>query len=290
MADQREQEIAELKARLAALEQPGGGGPPPNPYNHLASYHDPRSAEPRARRGHPVLITVAVIFGLLVLVAIMRTGAPDSGGSTAAASDDSAAAVAASTPSAESAAPVARVGLDRPWNGGPIEPQFSLSFTPSETPTISGTTNLPDGTEVYVAILRSYLLDADQRLANGLAACDVNCYPWSEKYTTINDGKFSTGPLATDAVRPDGAHGLPDGEYAVLVRAVCGPSKNFANPPPNGNYCDHLDGPLITGPGRDGLVTSITIYQTLQIGPPDPTGIDDQRVAFTIARMKQQSS
>jgi hypothetical protein len=68
-------------------------------------------------------------------------------------------------------------------------------------PIVTGTTNLPDGTHLWMRILKPYLPNAKERLAVGLAACEDNCLPFTTTNDVLQDevvvknGKFSDGPF-----------------------------------------------------------------------------------------------
>jgi len=82
--------------------------------------------------------------------------------------------------------------------------RFTISTTGGVRPTIRGTANLPDGTELRIDIKKPWLPDAQRRLAAGLAACEDNCVPArSEReaagdpsYTVVKNGRFTEGPFS----------------------------------------------------------------------------------------------
>jgi hypothetical protein len=74
MAEEADREIADLKARLAALEQKAAPAAPASPFSHLPSYYDASRAKvPDWRLFGLGAIAVLVVAGLLALVGVNPT-------------------------------------------------------------------------------------------------------------------------------------------------------------------------------------------------------------------------
>ena len=57
------------------------------------------------------------------------------------------------------------------------EYHFKLSANEDPFPTISGTTDLPEGTKLFIDLLKPHLPNGQQRMAQGLPACEDDCFP-----------------------------------------------------------------------------------------------------------------
>ncbi len=79
---------------------------------------------------------------------------------------------------------------------------FSISVAGDAFPIISGTTDLPDGTQVLVMIKKPWMPDGQQRIARGIPACDGDCFPADGpghlmgQIVTVRQGRFSAGPFS----------------------------------------------------------------------------------------------
>ena len=56
-------------------------------------------------------------------------------------------------------------------------PHFDVSVRGGLFPIISGTTDLPDGTVLFVNVRKPWLPDGAQRVARGIPACGDDCIP-----------------------------------------------------------------------------------------------------------------
>jgi hypothetical protein len=80
---------------------------------------------------------------------------------------------------------------------------FTLATDEAPTPTISGTTSVPNGTILLINVKKAWLPDAQERLAQGLAACGDDCLPaigpagesWGVE-SAVQNGTFSAGPFS----------------------------------------------------------------------------------------------
>lgn len=77
---------------------------------------------------------------------------------------------------------------------------FDLTVSRNSYPTIRGTTDIPDGTQLFVNVLKPHLPDGQQRLARGLPACEDDCSPANSVAvpppdTIVQNGAFSAGPF-----------------------------------------------------------------------------------------------
>jgi hypothetical protein len=87
---------------------------------------------------------------------------------------------------------------------------FKLTASGGPYPTISGTTDMPDGTKLLVTVMKPHLPDGQQRMARGLPACDDMCGPADVRQTpyvepVVKNGAFIAGPFAFGdrPVKPD---------------------------------------------------------------------------------------
>jgi hypothetical protein len=86
---------------------------------------------------------------------------------------------------------------------GPASYSFKISVKGSDFPTITGTTNVPDGTQLLVNVKKAWLPDGQQRVARGLPACGDDCFPATAPdhrligvTTTVRNGRFTAGPFS----------------------------------------------------------------------------------------------
>jgi hypothetical protein len=82
---------------------------------------------------------------------------------------------------------------------------FQLIAGPGAYPVVSGTTDIPDGTKLFVRIMKPHLPDGARRLSQGLTACDGDCGDLNYKGDpVVNNGAFQVGPLSfgDEPVRP----------------------------------------------------------------------------------------
>jgi hypothetical protein len=84
----------------------------------------------------------------------------------------------------------------------PDKAHFSISVSGGVYPTITASTNLPDGTQLLVNVKKPWLPDAQQRMARGLAACGEDCLPATGYdnqigiVVKIKGGAFAAGPFS----------------------------------------------------------------------------------------------
>jgi hypothetical protein len=143
---------------------------------------------------------------------------------------------------------------------------FAITVSGGVYPTITGSTNLPDGTRLAIDIKKPWLPDGTQRIARGLPACgDNECFP---------------------------ANG-PDGGMGVLVRVqsgsfVAGPFSFRGTPLEPGNYPLEISyGPLITEVPIEQLraIGTVLFATTIYVpadgarygSVPEPTGPSPRR-------------
>jgi hypothetical protein len=79
--------------------------------------------------------------------------------------------------------------------------QFAISVSGDLFPIVRGTTNLPDGAELFVMLKKPWLPDGAQRLTRGLAACGDDCLPATANRSlgtivTVRQGIFVAGPFS----------------------------------------------------------------------------------------------
>jgi hypothetical protein len=79
---------------------------------------------------------------------------------------------------------------------------FKISVSGGVYPTIGGETNAPEGTRLLIYLKKPWLPDAQQRLAQGLAACGIDCFPATGPdhqfgiETIVKSGRFGAGPFS----------------------------------------------------------------------------------------------
>ncbi len=79
---------------------------------------------------------------------------------------------------------------------------FQLSVSGGVYPIISGETDAPDGTRIFVNLTKPLLPDAQQRMARGLAGCGEDCVPATGPNhlfgveTVAKNGRFTAGPFS----------------------------------------------------------------------------------------------
>jgi hypothetical protein len=83
------------------------------------------------------------------------------------------------------------------------QPHFIISVGGGLLPIIMGTTDLPDGTEIFVNVKKPWLFDGAQRVARGLSACGEDCISaevGAEHLigitVTIRNRGFTVGPFS----------------------------------------------------------------------------------------------
>lgn len=81
--------------------------------------------------------------------------------------------------------------------------RFAVAPIGGLRPTVTGTTDLPDGTELLVNVKKVWLPDAQQRLARGLPGCEQGCLPATGPSgeslgvkATVAGQRFSAGPYS----------------------------------------------------------------------------------------------
>jgi TPR repeat protein len=127
---------------------------------------------------------------------------------------------------------------------------IDVSVSGGARPTVTGRTNLPDGTELYTWLKKPWLPNAKERLAVGLPACEDDCFPLqtSSKLpdgvglgVVVKNGHFSDGPFT------DKGAALQPGEYVLEVSfyfATFQPANVRAIIGPLG---ENMTGPLVGG-------------------------------------------
>jgi hypothetical protein len=123
MAVEDEREIADLKARLAALEQQQTSAPGPaqkpevNPYSHLSSYRAPGQGTAKKPKLPAWVLIGGAIVALVIIAGLVgqHGGTPSGGGEPATTSAAAAAAAADKASDAASAAMVGAVTSETKW-------------------------------------------------------------------------------------------------------------------------------------------------------------------------------
>jgi hypothetical protein len=87
---------------------------------------------------------------------------------------------------------------------------FQLTATAGPYPTIRGTTDIPEGTKLFVMVLKPHLPDGEQRMARGLSACEDACgfaETRQKRYVDpiVKNGAFVAGPFSfgNQPLKPD---------------------------------------------------------------------------------------
>jgi hypothetical protein len=104
----------------------------------------------------------------------------------------------------------------------PLVVAIEASISGGARPVVTGTTNLPDGTHLWIALNKPLLPDGEERLAAGLAACEDDCLPRAADGKRLSDdvvvknGRFSDGPFT------DKGAALSAGTYILDVYQLIG--------------------------------------------------------------------
>jgi hypothetical protein len=103
----------------------------------------------------------------------------------------------------------------------PFVVAIETSISGGSRPTVHGTTNLPDGTELYAQLIKPWLPDGKERLAAGFTACgDDDCSPLQTRSklpdgvglgVVVKSGHFIDGPFTNNGMP------LRPGEYVLEV-------------------------------------------------------------------------
>jgi hypothetical protein len=134
---------------------------------------------------------------------------------------------------------------------GPFQVAIEASVSGDARPMVTGTTNLPDGMQLMVWLVKPWLPDGKERLAAGLPACgDDDCFPL-QTYTklpnapgfgvVVKNGRFSDGPFDYKGAA------LRSGNYVLAVMSF------FASAQPPevraviGQLGENMTGPLVGG-------------------------------------------
>jgi hypothetical protein len=124
---------------------------------------------------------------------------------------------------------------------------MTLSATHSGIPTISGSTDLPDGTRLLISINKPRLPNARQLLAAGLPMCEDDCLPASGPKggvfgspTSVVAGTFSAGPFSW-AGKP-----FKNGTYEVEVFVVSLPNEDSSRTDILEQQLDRMKKPILT--------------------------------------------
>jgi len=130
---------------------------------------------------------------------------------------------------------------------------IETSISGGARPVVTGTTNLPDGTHLWIALNKPWLPNGKERLAAGLAACGDVCGPLTATQNILADdvavqnGHFSDGPIT------DKGAALSPGTYVLDVYNLMGVRWNLGgrgHMPPNvfaiiGQNGENLTGLLV---------------------------------------------
>jgi uncharacterized protein len=156
------------------------------------------------------------------------------------------------TPSLSAAEKTAPNVLPQPkqqTTGAPFVVAIDTSVSGGARLIVTGATNLPDGTHLWIWIRKPWLANAKERLAVGLAACGDNCLPLTARNSpslgdevVVKNGQFSDGPFT------DKRGALSPGTY-VLEITITGAA---FNEPPDvlaiiGSRGENMTGPLVGG-------------------------------------------
>jgi hypothetical protein len=96
---------------------------------------------------------------------------------------------------------------------------FAVSGSASPFPTVRGTTDMPNGTWLFIDFKKPWLPDAQQRIARGLPACGSDCIPAEtgadhllRATVVVQNGGFTAGPFSFKG-QP-----IPPGTYPVEIK------------------------------------------------------------------------
>jgi hypothetical protein len=174
----------------------------------------------------------------------------------------------------------------------PFQVAIEASVSGSARPTVTGTTNLPNGTQLMVWLEKPWLPDGKERVAASLPACgDDDCFPL-QTYTKlpndggfgvlVKNGRFSDGPFTYKeaAPRPGNYVLVVSSFFAALqpadVRAIIGElGENMTGPLVGGccfgSHMDHAEIQKELDKERSSVPTlgaSIYYARYVEIGPP----------------------
>ena len=96
---------------------------------------------------------------------------------------------------------------------------FAVSASASPFPIVRGTTDIPDGTWLFIDFKKPWLPDAQQRIARGLPACGSDCVPAETganhllgATVGVQNGGFTAGPFSFKG-QP-----IPPGLYPIEIK------------------------------------------------------------------------
>jgi hypothetical protein len=101
-----------------------------------------------------------------------------------------------------------KLGLD-----APITVSITAILSRDPRPVVDGYTNLPNGTQLMVALFPPREPDAEDRLRRGLSACRFGCMS-SQSDARVQNGRFTAGPFSI------ADHELYPGTYRLWVTVL----------------------------------------------------------------------
>jgi hypothetical protein len=127
----------------------------------------------------------------------------------------------------------------------PFVVTIEVSISGAARPIVIGTTNLPDGTLLWIAVNKPWLPDGRQRLASGLAACGDDCAPLTTAKgmadkVVVKNGRFTDGPFT------DKGGALSPGVYILDIYGEASSLDQSAEVlAVIGEHGENLSGPLV---------------------------------------------
>ncbi len=133
----------------------------------------------------------------------------------------------------------------------PFVVSIETSVSGGARPIVTGTTNLPGGTQLYILVKKPWLPNGKERLAMGLSACGDDCFPLQTNSklpdggaglgVVVKNGHFSDGPFT------DNGAALRPGEYVLEVSVYFAATQPADVRAIIGPLGENMTGPLVGG-------------------------------------------
>jgi hypothetical protein len=218
------------------------------------------------------------IFGLVAVVALGVVGFVTIAQRPAEAPGD-----IASAASSQATRTDTRIAQAQPLaaTGKPFVVTMETSVSGGVYPTITGTTNLPDGTQLSVQLWKPRLPDIRERMAALLPTCEGYCMLIADRDdVVVRNGHFKIGPFKDAPFRlglgADWDAGRPakPGEYTLEISNVLGSPPQ----PPEvaailGRLGENATGPFIGGCCFDTLWSAAEVKDELEKNRRDATSV-----------------
>jgi RNA polymerase subunit RPABC4/transcription elongation factor Spt4 len=203
----------------------------------------PRCGNPLPARFHfsARWVVVAGILVVVLFAAVWRDGGPKFDPNQ----------VAALLDKEQSAAMPSSGGSSLAATSQPFVVAIEASISGGARPIVTGTTNLPNGTQLMIQLQKPWLPDGKERLAAGLPACGDDCFPLQTNSklpdgvgfgVVVRNGHFSDGPFTDNKGAP-----LRPGKYVLEVSAYFAATQPGDVRATIGPLGENMTGPLVGG-------------------------------------------